>query len=114
MVTSPKISGGVTGDLPQNLVWGGSPKFGDLPQKSGWGGSPFGSDLPQEYFGGGGSPFTCPGEYGARWDMGISHKIANFSSLAPSALAESLPFVGGEAHEKRTLREKTLLAHFEC
>ena len=40
VVTSPKISGGggVTGDLPQNLVWGGSPKFGDLPQKSGWGG----------------------------------------------------------------------------
>ena len=101
VVTSPKISGRVTGDLPQNLVWGGgSPKFGDLPQKSGWGGSPFGSDLPHECFGGG-SPFACPGEYGARWDMGISYKIANFSSLAPSALAESLPSVG----KKRTKNE---------
>ena len=41
------------------------------------------------------------------------HKIVNFSSLAPSALAECLQFVGGGAREKRTLCEKTLLVHFE-
>ena len=40
-------------------------------------------------------------------------KIANFSSLAPLALAESLEFVGGRPREKQTLCEKTLLAHFQ-
>ena len=39
----PKFLGGVTSNLPQNLVWGRGliPKFGDLPQKSGWGRLPF-------------------------------------------------------------------------
>ena len=46
--------------------------------------------------------------------MLFSRNIANFSSLAPSALAESLEFVGWGPREKQTLCEKTLLAHFEC
>ena len=45
--------------------------------------------------------------------FGVPRGTRQFSSLAPPTLAESSQFVGGDAREKRTLCEKTLMAHFE-